>query len=103
MWSEITPEEQGEIKDDLVKAGLIEKSDTIVGDPSIDELEEDQIDAFVAKLEAKHVKNPCRTACKTAYDIARNACNLHPRSKKRKKCRNAAMNAYQLCLYACGE
>ena len=101
LWNSASRTERQWIHNNLVNTGLIGRSAQIEGTAEADLLEIAEIDSRVKKLEAKHAGSGCAGRCRKAYADAVARCASIIFADQRKRFKNAAYQAYALCLQRC--
>ncbi len=101
LWNDASPTERQWIQSNLVSTGLIQRTALIEGSGDADLLEIAEIDARVRRLEEKHAGSSCAGRCRKAYADAMLKCAGIFFADQRKRFKNAAYQAYALCLRQC--
>ncbi len=101
LWKDASRTERQWIQSNLVSTGLIQRTALIEGSGDADLLEIAEIDARVRRLEEKHAGSSCAGRCRRAYADAMLKCAGIFFADQRKRFKNAAYQAYALCLRQC--
>lgn len=101
LWKNVSASETRWILGLLVSVGLIRTPSQIEPTDDAPEREIAEIDIRVRALEARHARNACSGRCRIAYNEAIARCNAMAFPEQRKRYRNAALQAYELCLRSC--
>jgi hypothetical protein len=103
LWKNATMDETRWIHALLVKVGLLRRDSAIVPTPEVPLREIAEIDLRARSLEARHASSSCSGECRKAYNEAIAKCNSMAFADQRKRYRNAALQAYELCLRNCSK